>query len=156
MPPTPPANKPSRVKRLAWVVFRWLRTTFLLLLLLAVVLGLFLNKVGLPEFVKNRVIAQTREKGLEVEFSRLRLLWYRGIVAENLHVKGTNGMAGPQLFVENAEGPLSPVALRNFTLKINALRLTGGRLIWPLAVTNEPGHAFVLDDLNGQLAFHDD
>jgi len=156
MPPTPPTNKPSRIKRLAWGLFCWVRTTLLVLLLFALVVGLFLNKVGLPEFVKNRVIAQAREKGLEVEFSRLRLLWYRGIVAENLHVKGTNGMIGPHLFVENAESPLSPAALRNFALKLNALRLSGGRLIWPLAGTNEPGQAFVLNDLNGQVAFHDD
>ena len=90
---------PSRGKRLGRGLFRCARTTLVVVLLLAAALGLFLNKVGLPEFVKERVIAQARAKGLEVQFSRLRLRWYRGIVAENLHVQGTNSMAGPQLFV---------------------------------------------------------
>src|SRR5258708_2948211 len=104
MPATPPANVParSRAKRLIWALFRFVRMALVVLLLFALVLGLFLNKVGLPEFVKNRVIAQARASGLAVEFSRLRLLWYRGVVAENLHVQSTNEMAGPQLFVEEA------------------------------------------------------
>src|SRR2546430_2770478 len=107
-------------------------------MLVIAVLGLFLNKVGLPEFVKNRVISQARARGLEVQFSRLRLRWYRGLVADNLQISGTNGLSGPQLFVEQAECPLNPAALKNFAFKINSLRLMEGRLLWPLAVTNGP------------------
>ena len=67
-------------------LFRCARTTLLILALLVVVAGFFLNKVGLPEFVKQRVVAQLRAKGWEVEFSRLRLRWYRGLVAEDLQM----------------------------------------------------------------------
>src|SRR4051794_29548483 len=151
----PPNNQtrlpPSRLRRLARSLFRFLRTAVVVFILIAIVLGLFLNKVGLPDIVKSRVITQMRDRGLDVQFSRLRLRWYRGIVAENLQIKGTNGPAGPQLFVEEAECPLSLAALQSLELKMNSLRLRGGRLVWPLVVTNQPTRTFVLNDLHGQL-----
>ena len=77
MTATPPANEnktPARWgKRIARGLWRCSRTAVVILVLSGAVLGLFLNKVGLPEFVKARVIAQARAKGLEVQFSRLRL-----------------------------------------------------------------------------------
>src|SRR5580765_6570348 len=129
-----PSPLPKRVRRLTRALFRCFRTTLAGLLLIAGVLGLFLNKVGLPGYVKRRVVEEARARGLDVEFSRLRLRWYRGIVAENLHIQSTNHTRGPQLFVEDAECPLNPGALRNFGFKMNSLRLRGGRLIWPLSV----------------------
>ncbi len=143
----------SRARRVARGLFRCVRTTLVVLLLFGAVLGLFLNKVGLPEFIKNRVIAQARAKGLEVQFSRLRLRWYRGIVAENLHIQGASGAPGPQLFIEEAECPLSPAALRGFQLKMNSLRLREARLIWPLTVTNQPRRTFQINHLTGQVFF---
>src|SRR4051812_20318629 len=104
------------IKRIAWSFVRFFCTALLGILLALVVLGVFLNQVGLPEFFKASVIAQCRAKGLDVQFSRLRLLWYRGIVAENLQIKATNELSGPQLFVDQAECPLNPSALLNFRL----------------------------------------
>lgn len=151
-----PKPVPNRRRWIARVCFRCIRTTLIVILLIGAILGLFLNKVGLPEILKTRVITQARAKGWEVEFSRLRLRWYRGLVAENLHIQGTNGASGPQLFVEEAESPLNLAALRGFELKPNALRLAGGRFVWPLAVSNETPSILVLNNLNGQVRFHDD
>jgi len=146
----------SRAKRLLRGLFRWLRTALLLFLLIAAVLLLFFSRVGIPEFVKDRIILQARSKGLDVQFSRLRWRWSRGLVAENLQIKGTNESSAPQIFVEQAECPLSSSALKNFELKINSLRLRGGRLVWPLAVTNQPRRTVQFNDLDGQLFFHED
>ena len=142
-----------RWHRVFWGLFRCARTALIVLLLLLLVLGLFLNKVGLPGFVKNRVVAAARSKGLQVEFSRLRLLWYRGVVADDLHLRSTNAAPGPELFVEHAECPLDPVALKNFSFKINSLRLEGGRLFWPLTLTNGPRRTLVLNNVSGEMRF---
>ena len=160
MTATSPENANVRpagwAKRIARGLWRCSRTAAVVLVLSGSVLGLFLNKVGLPEFVKARVVAQARAKGLEVQFSRLRLRWYRGIVAESLQIRGTNAPGGLELFVEEAECPLSPAALASLQLRMNSLHLRGGRLIWPLAATNEPRRTFVLNGLNGDLSFQSD
>src|SRR6266516_679757 len=117
----------SRAKRFARGVIRWFRTVLLLLVLSVAVVLFFLNRVGLPDFFKERVVAAARSKGLEVQFSRLRVRWSCGLVAENLHVQGVNEVLAPQLFVEEAECPLDPWALRNFQFKVNSLRLREGR-----------------------------
>ena len=147
---------PNRAKTIARGLFRFFRITFLVLLLITAVLGFYLNKVGLPEFFKKRVISQARARGLEVQFSRLRLRWYRGIVAEDVQIANTNGLAGPQLFIEEAECPLNPSALKNFKVKMNSLQLRGGRLIWPLRDSGEPERAFLLNDLNAQLLIREE
>src|SRR5437762_10562548 len=149
----PPAGRMRRVGR---TLFRISRTALVVVVLIAAVFGLFLNKVGLPEVAKNRVIAQARAKGLEVQFSRLRLRWYRGIVAEHLQIKSANEPLGPQVFVDEAESPLNVAALRNLELRMNSLRLRGGRVIWPLPTTNGLNRTFVLNDLHGQLFFEED
>ena len=151
-----PGTVKSRLRRLARGLFRFFRTAVVVLLLIGAVLGLFLNKVGLPESIKRRVIAQARAKGMEVQFSRLRLRWYRGIVAEDVQIKGTNELAGPLLFIEQAECPLNPSALRHFDWKMNSLLLRGARLVWPLSVTNKPRHTFVINRLKGELFFQKD
>ena len=56
-------------------------------ILIAVVLGLFLNKVGLPEFVKDRLLEQARSKGLEVEFVNPGMAVIQKVTT--LHVAGT-------------------------------------------------------------------
>ena len=57
--------------------FRWCRIVFLLLLLLAVGAFIYLNRVGLPNFLKTRLLAELRSHGLELEFQRVRLRWYQ-------------------------------------------------------------------------------
>jgi hypothetical protein len=143
----------NRLRRIAWGLFRFIRTALLVFILSVAVAGLFLNKVGLPDSVKQRVIAQARARGFEVQFSRLRLSWHRGFRAENVHITGTNDPFGPHLFVEEAECPVDPSALWNLDLRPTALRLRGGRLVWPLAVRNDTRRVFLVNDIRGQLRF---
>ncbi|HEY3148681.1 MAG TPA: hypothetical protein VGJ75_20135, partial [Dongiaceae bacterium] len=118
---------PSRRARILRRLFRWGRITVLLLVLATLMAGLFLNKVGLPEFLKRRLVAQMRARGWEVEFSRMRLRWYRGIVAEDLQLRRTNSMVGPHLFIDVAEFRLNREALRDFDLHADAVTVHGAR-----------------------------
>ena len=43
---------PSRRMRVVRQLFRWCRVTVLLLVLFTLLAGLFLNRVGLPDFLK--------------------------------------------------------------------------------------------------------
>src|SRR5512134_1917012 len=107
--------KPARRRgwRIFLTTFKWCRISILLAILVVVVLGLFLNRVGLPDWVESRVIAQFRGLGWDVSFSRLRLRWYHGIVAEDLQLQRTNTISGPHLFIRVAEFRLNAKALQH-------------------------------------------
>lgn len=148
-----PKKPRSRKKRLFRLCFRCFRI-FLLLVLLAVVTALFfLNKVGLPDFVKSRVLAQLQSKGWDAGFSRLRLRFHRGIVAENLHLERAGGKPGPHVFVEEAACHLDFASLLHKRLVIDSVKLGGGRLVWPIPHTNQPLPALQINDLNGLMTF---
>src|SRR5262245_2790976 len=94
-----PAHKQrSRGRRYFFTTFKWCRITILLAVFVAIILGLFLNHVGLPEWVEIRLRKRIAAQGWDIQFSRLRLRWYHGIVAEDLQLHRTNTLAGPNVF----------------------------------------------------------
>lgn len=119
-------------------------------------LGFFLNRVGLPEPVKRRLIAELRQHGWEVQFSRLRLRWHRGIVAEDLQLQRTNRLAGPQVFIEEAECPLQYAALWNFELVPTAVQIKNGRVCLPVRGADQRRCFVDVRALNGRLRFQPD
>src|SRR5258708_33270126 len=79
------AHKPKRrFWRVCRIYFRRLRLAVWLVILVLVCALAYLNQVGLPEFVKKPLLEKLRSRGLDLRFSRLRLRWYIGIVAENV------------------------------------------------------------------------
>ena len=126
-----------------------------LLGVLGLVAALFyLNKVGLPEMVKRPLLAQLRARGLDVYFSRLRLHWYRGIVAENINLGPAASPLGPQLFVDEAEVHLNHQALRRLQWRVDALVIRKGRFCYPLPATaSSPAAQFNLEDIAAELNF---
>lgn len=65
------------------LMFRWSRIAVWLLLLAIIVAVIYVNSIGLPSFLKEPLLAELRERGWDVEFSRMRWRWFRGIVIEN-------------------------------------------------------------------------
>src|SRR5271163_1793922 len=55
------------------VSFRWCRISLWLVVLAALFAIIWFNQIGLPEFLKTRLVATLREHGVELEFSRMRL-----------------------------------------------------------------------------------
>jgi hypothetical protein len=147
----PPARR--RLKRWFFTTLKWCRISVLLLCLVVVVGGLFLNHVGLPDWLNRRIEAQFQAKGWDLQYSRLRLRWYRGIVAEDLQLQRTNTLYGPSLFLPRAEFRLNWKAFRHLDLEANAAVLRNGRLVWPLPGTNQPRRTFLLSNVSGELLF---
>ena len=158
-PASPKASaRPPRPRgwRIFLSIFKWCRVSVWIAILLLVVLHLFLHRVGVPEWVKVRIIAQMRAQGWEMNFSRLRLQWYRGVVADGLLLSRTNTISGPNLFVESAEFRLNFRALRHFDLHADSVLVQGGRMVWPLPGTNHPQQTLDLTRLQGELLFRPD
>lgn len=146
---TAPAQ--ARFWRVARRLFRWLRIALLLAVLLAMIGGIYLNLVGLPDFLKRRVAAELRAHGLELEFTRLRLRWYRGIVAEHVRLGSTHENTGPQMAIEELDLRPNSEALRRFKLHIESVVFQRGRVVWTLIESNRPTQVVSLDRIDAEL-----
>ena len=66
------------------VCFRRFRFCVWTLVLVGLLALLYLNQIGLPALIKRPLLEKLRAQGIDLQFSRLRLRWDRGIVAENV------------------------------------------------------------------------
>jgi hypothetical protein len=130
------------------VGFRWCRITLWLVVLAALCAVIWVNKIGLPDFLKTRLVATLHERGINLEFSRMRLRFVRGIVAENVRIGGTQ-TAGPVLTLAEVQLQLDFRALLRRQVQVDGLFLRQGRLVWPLSLTN----SLQLDDIQTALRF---
>lgn len=124
------------------------------LIVLAVLCSfLYLNQVGLPEFVKSPLLEKLRGQGVDLQFSRLRLRWYEGIVAENVRFGQVDRLASPQLTADRVRVHLDTAALWKRRLQVDGLDLLRGRLEVPLAGRNGVRRSLALDNIRTQLRF---
>lgn len=132
--------------------FRGLRIGLWLGLLALLCAGLYCNQIGLPEFVLRRVIAELRARGIEFETRRVRLRWYRGLVADDVRFGRTADPGGPKFSAREVDLRLSLAALRHGQLQPSGLVLRAGRLAWPLDEPT-PARELVVEDAEARLRF---
>jgi hypothetical protein len=142
-----------RGSRRAWRWTRWMLWGALLLLMAA---AAFLHYAGLPDFLKERLLAGLRRRGVPLEFSRLYLHPVRGLVAENLQMGSGDESTVPWLQVSSADIGLDLAALGSLELKVDSLLLRGGRVRWPLTGTNQPPRRIEVDRLTTGIYFRAD
>jgi hypothetical protein len=141
----------NRFWRVCRVYFRRFRIAVWLLLLTLVGCLLYLNQVGLPGFIKTPLLERLRARGVDLQFSRLRLRWYEGIVAENVRFGRPDEPLGPRLTVKQVRVQLNSVALQHFQVQVDALVLSEGRLAWPVPDTNIPGRELAVEKIHTEL-----
>ena len=140
---------PSGFWRKCRVGFRWLRIAFLLAVLALVCAFVWFNRIGLPDFVKRPLVEKLHARGVELEFTRLRLRFVRGLVAENVRLGHGAAPDSPVLTLAEIQLRLDHRALLHRRLQINSLVLREGKLVWPLTPTN----ALVLNRIQTDLRF---
>jgi hypothetical protein len=133
------------------VCFRWCRISVLLLVLAVVCFIAWFNRVGLPDFLKTRLVADLRERGIKLEFSRMRLRFERGIVAENVRIGGEH-ISDPLLTLAEVQLQLDYRALLHRQLQVDGLVLRQGKFLWPVSPTN----SLKLDNIQAELRFQAD
>jgi len=146
-----PARRPRR--RTGAKLLHWLRVTGLLVLLLLITAGLYLNQVGLPDFLRRPLLQQLRARGVDLQVTRLRLSWHRGIVAENARFGRAVEPAGPIFAAAEVELHLDVAAITRFRLSPGALVIHRGKLVWPLQVTNQSAKTFSVEEVDADLRF---
>jgi hypothetical protein len=83
-------------------------------------------------------LEKLRARGVDLQFSRLRLTWDRGIVAENVRFGPSDEPWGPRLTAAEVRLELNHQALAHLRFQIDSLLLRQGRLVWPIEQTNSP------------------
>src|SRR5881394_25763 len=146
---------PPRAQQGSWKkfrrAFRWCRIAFLFLVLLLAAGLVYLNRVGLPEFLKARFVSELRARGVDLNFTRLRLRWYHGLVAENITVGRANDPGGAHFSLAQADLKLDSAALRRLRFHVNSLRIRDGRFSLPLISSNQPPEQFVVNGIMTEL-----
>jgi hypothetical protein len=134
------------------VCFRLCRIGILLLILLAVCALVWLERIGLPDFVKQPIIQALHQDGIELQFVRLRFsLYYREFVADNVRVGGETNM--PSLSAQQVRLQLDYGALLHRKLQLDGLVLRQGKLTFPVSTSNEPPVVLTIDGIQTELRF---
>src|SRR5262245_27534902 len=142
----------SRFWRICGIYFRRFRMGMWLVILFFLGALLYLNQVGLPGFVKAPLLAKLRARGLDLQFTRLRWRFDRGIVAENVRFgSATAEESGPRLSVKEVQLPLDYKALMKFRFQASGLVLRQGQLSWPVRETNGPPRELTVEGIQTEL-----
>jgi hypothetical protein len=129
--------------------FRWFRITVLFTVLALVCFLVWFNRIGLPDFLKRRLVETLQARGIELEFSRMRLNLVHGLVVENVRLGHAKRPGDPAFSVAEIQLELNYRALLRRQWQIDGLVLRQGKFIWPLA----PSPALILDDIQTELRF---
>ena len=131
------------------ITLRWLRLTVWLIVLAALLAFVWCNLVGLPDFLKMRIVESLRQSGVELEFSRLRLSLIHGLVAENVRVGQAQTAASPAFSAKQVQLDFNFPALLHRRWQLDGLFLRGGEFTLPLSPTT----ALTLTNLQTDLRF---
>ena len=93
--------------------FRYTRIAIWLVVLTLLGFLIYVNQIGLPGFVKKPLLQKLRERGVDLQFSRLRLRW-EGIVAENVRFNSTDEPLSPEFKLAQVQVQLNHKALSKF------------------------------------------
>lgn len=136
--------------------FRRCRIAILLLVLALVGALIYLNLVGLPEFLQRPLLAKLRERGLDLQLANLRLHFYRGVVAEHVQAGRLGDALSPSFRAREADLNLSWPALLRRQLALSGVVLRDGQITFPIADTNQPQRALRVEKLRVHLRFLED
>jgi hypothetical protein len=131
--------------------FRWTRIVVWMAALTLVCGAVYLNQVGLPDFLKRRLVAALRERGLDFEFETMRVEFNGGIVADRVRFVPAGDPAGPRFTAEQVVLQLNAPALQRLRLEPDSLDIRQGRFVLPLADSNAAPRELVVENIASRV-----
>ena len=131
------------------IAFRCARFTVWVALLLALAAFGWLNLVGLPDFLKTRLVTALHEQGVDLEFTRMRLRLIHGLICDNVRIGQAQTADGPVLTAREVQLRLDWMAALHRQVHLVGLVLHQGRFDYPFS-TND---SFSLTNLESDLRF---
>ncbi|HEV2691334.1 MAG TPA: hypothetical protein VG347_00400 [Verrucomicrobiae bacterium] len=135
------------------ICFRWVRYCLWLLILLALLALAWINVIGFPGFVTNRVTAALQERGSSLEFSRIRWRFIHGIVAENVIIGDRQIRSDKPVFTAGQiQLRLDYEALAHRKFRLAGVVVRDGIFTLPVNPTNR----LVVLNIQTEVNFHPD
>jgi hypothetical protein len=131
------------------VCIRWCRRAAMVATVALICIFVWLDRAGVPDFLQRRLVESLRERGVELEFSRMRFSLFRGLIAENVRAGHAAAPDSPALSARKVRLELDYRAALRCRLQLDGLVLEQGQFILPLSPTN----ALTLDDIQTELHF---
>ena len=129
--------------------FRCCRFTVWAAVLLLLAAFAWLNIVGLPNFAKIRLVAALHERGVDLEFTRMRLGLIRGFICDNVRIGQAHDAGGAVLTARQVQLRVDFMALLHRKLQVDSLVLREGDFNFPLADDD----SLALTNLESELRF---
>jgi len=129
--------------------FRWLRLAVLLAVFALVCALVWFNRIGLPDFLKQRLVQTLQTQGIELAFTRMRLHLVHGLIVENVRLGHAETPDDPVFSLAEIQLQLNYRALLRRQWQIDGLVMRGGKLVWPLT----PPRALTLGNIQAELRF---
>lgn len=129
------------------IALRCVRFTVWAVILISLAAFVWFNHVGLPGFLKTRLVAALHQRGIQLEFSRMRLRVFRGFVCDNVRIRAVDNPGSPMLAAREVQLRVDYLALLRLHLQVDGLVLRQGKLDFPLAANN----SLALTNLQGEL-----
>ncbi len=133
------------------IYFRRFRIAVLSVILILLCCLLYLNRIGLPDFIKRPLLTRLNHRGIDLQFERMRWRWNRGIVAEKVQFVRSDGTVAPRFTVKEAEVEIDYRALLRLQLQVRGLVLKDGELDWEISDTNAPSRKIALEKIQTEL-----
>jgi hypothetical protein len=128
---------------------RRFRVTVLFAVLALVCALVWFNRIGLPDFLKRRLVETLQTRGIELEFTRMRLHFVHGLVIENVRIGHAEAPDDPVLSLAEVQLQLNYRALLRRQWQVDGLILRQGKFVWPLTPTN----VLTLGNIQAELRF---
>ena len=146
--------KPTGGKRFLKVarrLFRWGRIALLCLVLSTVLSLIYLHYAGLPGFLATRLRQAFHDQGIELQFTRLRLRWYQGLVVSGLRIGSVKDEMAPRLTADEGSLRFDHTALRHLDFKFEAVQLRDARIDIPLDTNRARASSFTVTNIAASL-----
>lgn len=132
--------------------FRWCRFTLWTLLLIVLMILFWLNRVGLPDFLKARLVTALHDQGVRLEFSRMHLSFVHGLVADNVRIGGTQTTGSPAFAAREVQLHLDFGAWLHGRWQVDGLAVRDGGF----TLANPGGQPLALTNLQTAVEFKPD
>jgi len=129
--------------------FRWLRYALWAAVLVALTAFGWLNVIGLPGFLKTPLVSALHDRGVELEFKRMRWRIVHGLICDQVRVGAANQADGPVLTAREVQLRVNFPALLRLHWQVDGLVLRNGNITVPLSPTN----FLTLTNLQSELRF---
>ena len=132
---------------------RWAGKLALLVVVIAGAALLWLNFVGVPRMLQQRILESLGSTHFDLSAARIRLEGISRLVVENLEFRpqGTNNL--PRVRIAEGRLLLSRAGLRGLRLEPSGLMVTGGALEWLLERPGEAPELLLVTNVQSRLAF---